>query len=217
MDRFCLPPVQAVFFDLDGTLTDSEAMHFESFQSALATVNIFDFDLPEYRSMFGMRTEQELERIARRRNRTFDIAAAAAAKTVEHEKLVRTRLPADPALRAILERLRPHAALGVCSNARTAMVDLVLTRLGVRDLFAVVIGGDRVMRSKPDPEMYLKAAAEIAVEPSRCAVVEDTSFGIAAARAAGMFAVAVTAYNTVPQDFSQADLVVPELGRLEPG
>jgi HAD superfamily hydrolase (TIGR01509 family) len=101
--------------------------------------------------------------------------------------------------------------LAVVSSGTSDYVEFVLRWLGVRGAFQVVVSGEEVRRGKPDPEGYLLAARLLRAEPPDCVALEDTAHGIAAARAAGMHAIAIPNPLTAGMDFSGADAVVDDL------
>jgi beta-phosphoglucomutase-like phosphatase (HAD superfamily) len=90
-------------------------------------------------------------------------------------------------------------------------VDLVVDRLGVRDLLGAIVTGTDVTRGKPDPQVFLLAAGRLDVRPSRCLVFEDAPVGVAAARAAGMRCIGVLSTGRTPADVRAADHVVRTL------
>jgi HAD superfamily hydrolase (TIGR01509 family) len=117
-----------------------------------------------------------------------------------------------PGLEAAIGRLSGAGLeLAVATSGTRAYVDLVLERLGVRAAFRAVVSGEDVANGKPDPETYLRAAALLGAGPAECVALEDTFHGVAAARAAGMHAVAVPNALTAGMDFSGADAVVADL------
>jgi len=98
--------------------------------------------------------------------------------------------------------------MAVASSSTADMVNHVVDRFHLRDYMDYVINGDMVTNGKPDPEIFLKAAAALGVTPERCAVVEDSTAGIQAARDAGMFCLAYSGANVHGVDQSGADVIV---------
>ena len=96
----------------------------------------------------------------------------------------------DGAVDAV-RRLAGTFTLGVASSSNRPLIEVVLERAGIAELFAAVVSSEEVARGKPAPDVYLEAARRLAVEPGRCAAVEDSSNGIRAAHAAGMRVLAV--------------------------
>jgi len=108
---------------------------------------------------------------------------------------------------AIDQRVGPIAAKAKEKNIRLAIgtaaipsnIDYVLDNLQLRQYFPVIIGADDVTKSKPDPEVFLKAAKQLGVAPDQCIVFEDSPKGIEAARRAGMKAIGITSYHTAEE------------------
>ena len=95
------------------------------------------------------------------------------------------------------------------------LVEAAARRLGVAPFLSLVLGAEDVEHGKPDPECFLSAAGALGVEPAWCVVFEDSAAGIAAARNAGMFCVAISRPDRPPQDVSAADIVVSDLAEFK--
>jgi len=105
--------------------------------------------------------------------------------------------------------------LAVCSTSHERAVNLVVEKLlgsQRKGHFSAILAGDVVSKKKPDPEIYNLASQRLGLEPSECVVVEDSRNGLLAAKAAGMHCVVTTNGYTEDEDFTEADLVVSELG-----
>jgi HAD superfamily hydrolase (TIGR01509 family) len=99
--------------------------------------------------------------------------------------------------------------VALVSNSVRDFVELTLTTAGVRDRFDVVLTADDVVRPKPAPDLYLAACAALRAGPAACVGLEDTATGIAALRAAGLFAIGIPSFPGIP--LADADLVAPSL------
>jgi HAD superfamily hydrolase (TIGR01509 family) len=125
-------------------------------------------------------------------------------------------LPLRPGVaRLVDEAIASGIRLAVCSTSNERAVNLVVERLlGLQRKahFAAILAGDVVSKKKPDPQIYNLACHELGLAPSECVVVEDSRNGLLAAKAAGMFCIVTTNVYTKDEDFSEADLVVSELG-----
>ena len=100
--------------------------------------------------------------------------------------------------------------MAVASSSTKKMVDYVVDRLNLRDYVQFVINGEMIQNSKPNPEIFLRAAEALGVEPGKCAVLEDSGAGIEAAKNAGMFCVAYSGTNVHGVDQSGADVIIDE-------
>lgn len=207
-------PISALIFDFDGLLLDTETPAYESWrrvyaehglelplelwQHALGTAHGFDA-LTHLADQVGAALDRELVR-ARRQALKDELSAA------------ETLLP------GVMGILREAAALGlacaVASSSGRAWVEGWLGRHGIRQNFACVRTADDVRRTKPDPELFLSAAACLGALPAACLVFEDSPNGILAARAAGMRCVAVPGAISGRLRLPEADLVLAHLDAL---
>jgi HAD superfamily hydrolase (TIGR01509 family) len=203
---------RAAIFDFDETIIDLEPQHTaayvalcrelgsdyasmpESFRTGSGR-RIVD-DLREMRAHFGWpASEDELFAM---RNRHFSHACRTAA------------LALMPGVEDMIRGLHARGLpLAVASSAVKHDIEEILARFGLRGLFAVIVDGSEVTRGKPDPEAYLVTAAKLHIEPRDCVVFEDSTVGVRAAKAAGMYCIAVRnpRAQTV-QDLDDADVVV---------
>lgn len=176
-------PCSALIFDFDGTLADTMPGHFVSWQ---ATLRRFGADLSEARfySLAGVPAAEIIELLNREHGYGLD---------VEHTRAERERHYAESnplieeiAMVADVARAYAHLPMAVATGNLRSVVEPVLTALGLRKLFKVLIAAEDVTRGKPDPEVFLLAAEQLGVPPSECVVYEDADLGIEAARRAGM-------------------------------
>ncbi len=125
-------------------------------------------------------------------------------------------LPLRPGVaRLIDEAIAADVTLAVCSTSHERAVNLVAEKLlgsERKARFSAILAGDVVSKKKPDPEIYNLASERLGLEPSECVVIEDNRNGLLAAKAAGMYCVITTNGYTKDEDFTEADLVVSELG-----
>lgn len=125
--------------------------------------------------------------------------------------------PLPGALEA-LKRLRAWGLrLGLASSSQHAVIAAVLKRLGLTQAFEVVVSAEDAVAGKPHPEVYLRAAAALGVEPGACVAIEDSPKGVAAAKAAGMACVAVARPPVSPAELGAADAVIGSLDELNAG
>jgi HAD superfamily hydrolase (TIGR01509 family) len=205
--------IDAILFDMDGVLMDSEPLHLRATQFALG--ERARYTERDNQSFFGA-TDPEMFRILRI---LFDLDASTDELVRrKHEHLVcliRTEGRGLPGVPEIPLRLREAGfRLGLVSASARAVIDAILKAVGLSGAFETVVSGDEVARGKPAPDGYLMAARRLAIEPERCFVVEDTRNGVLAAKAAGMTVAAVPGPATIHEDFSPADLVLPSLEAL---
>jgi HAD superfamily hydrolase (TIGR01509 family) len=190
--------VEAVIFDLDGTLVDSEVSYRSAFHE---TVRLFGqkMDDAEYAGLIGLATPDRLAMLARRFGPGFPEGDFIAEYYRRKRLSLAGRIDLKPGARALLDWLRARdipMAIATASSAQTACALLAKTGLG--EHFATILTRDDVQRRKPHPELFLRAASAMGIEPDVCLVVEDSAPGIQAGYAAGMMPVLVPDLARVP-------------------
>jgi HAD superfamily hydrolase (TIGR01509 family) len=206
--------IDAILFDMDGVLMDSEPLHLRATQLALGD-RPHSFTVRDNQAFIGA-TDSEVFRVLRV---LFDLEASTAElvqKKREHLiGLVRAegrRLPGVPEVP--LQLRGSGLRLGLVSASARPVIDAILEAVGLGDAFDTVVSGDEVARGKPAPDGFLMAARRLGMAPERCFVVEDSRNGVLAAKAAGMTVAAVPGPTTAHEDFSPADLILPSLEAL---
>ncbi len=203
------PVVRCVVFDMDGVIVDSEPAHEAANRAVSGTLGKTDVD-DLLESMVGRRVRDLTEEVARRTGE--DPKAVLARREETFWRLVRAELRPQAGLAECLDRLEAAGRrLAVASSGTREYIAHVLTTLRVRDRFEVVVSGEDVVHSKPDPEIYRLAAERLEVPAEVCAAVEDAPNGVISAAAAGMHVIAVPHGPTVGKDFTGAHVVVPDL------
>ena len=201
---------KAVIFDLDGVITDTAHYHFLAWKRLADSVGA-PFDEAFNEQLKGVDRMGSLELILARAPRTYTLEekrALADAKNGHYQELIATMTPGDllpGALRALEEVRAAGLKIGLASVSRNAFT--VLDRLGIRDRFDDVVDAATVVNGKPDPEIFLTAAAHLGVDPKDCLGVEDAAAGVASIKDAGMFAVGVGS----PDVLYRADRVIPSM------
>jgi len=181
---------EAVIFDLDGVLLDSEQRWNEAKQEVTrAAGGRWRDDAAE--AMMGM-SSPEWSAYMREVLAVPLSAAAINAAVVERMAAGYEReLPLLPGAVAAVRSLVARWPLGLASSSNREIIDAFLERSGLGDEFAVTLSSEEVGRGKPAPDVYLEVAARLGVEPAACVAVEDSANGLRAAAAAGMAVIAV--------------------------
>jgi pyrophosphatase PpaX len=177
-----------VLFDLDGTVVDSGAIILASMRHATREVLGRDYSDEELmQAVGGPGLEAQMAALAPEHvERLVDVYRA-------HNEPLHAELEACAGMGDVLVRLAEEGwKLGVVTAKRRSTVELAFDRVPLGHLFETVVGGDETERHKPDPEPLLLAAERLGADPSETAYVGDSPFDVRAAKAAGMFAVAVT-------------------------
>lgn len=206
----------AVIFDMDGVIVDSEPRHERAFLEVVTEIGYGHNHGVEFANYVG-RTDKEIwvDFVARHHppHSLEDLLAMKRARVLD---ILRRDRPLFDGLPELVERLAQRYRLGLASGSEPLVVEEVLRFRELRRFFSVVTTSSEVKHGKPAPDIFLRAAALLEVEPSRCWVVEDSKPGVAAGLAAGMKVIAIT--NTHPRsELSHATQVVDdydELGRI---
>lgn len=182
----------AVIFDMDGVLLDSGAHHREAWRRLLTELGV-DPAPDFWRSTIGRPAEEAVAQLLDRPLPPAEAAALARRKREHYTRLAARGMlpvPGAPAFVGILATAGVPRA--VATSASRPDVEALLTEIGVRRHFEVVVTADDVRRGKPDPEVYLRAAAGLGSPPEGCLVFEDSVVGVHAARNAGMRVIGLT-------------------------
>ena len=184
--------IEAVLFDMDGLMFDTERLWTEAWIAA-AEAEGLPVDLGLVAAMRGCNRAGCRQVCLERLGPDFDFDDYQAKARVVMDRLVDERgLPKKPGLVQLLEELeRRQMPAVVCTSTRRATTEGYLKRAGVERFFRGLVCGDDVQRGKPDPEVFLKGAALAGRAPERCMVLEDSPNGIRAGAAAGCKAVMV--------------------------
>ncbi|HXV02778.1 MAG TPA: HAD family phosphatase [Gaiellaceae bacterium] len=209
--------IEAVVFDLDGLLLDSEQV-WDEVREILTRERGGRWHEQAQADMMGMSSTQW----SRYMHEELDVPD----QPEEINRLVvermleryRDRLPViDGAVEAV-RRIGERWPLGLASSSNRPLIDLALDLMGIADRFRVTVSSEEVERGKPAPDVYLEAARRLGVPPDRIVAIEDSANGIRAAKAAGMRVIAIPNPHYPPPEeaLEQADAVLDSLSELTP-
>jgi HAD superfamily hydrolase (TIGR01509 family) len=220
-------PLEALIFDVDGTLADTEETHRQAFNAAFIQFELWwDWSPQQYAELLAVSGGKE--RIAHYIER-LEVPAAERARlrqlvpAIHREKtrlftelIADGRAPFRPGVARLIREARAAGCkVAIASTTTAANVEaLISSNLGqdaYRE-FAVIACGDQVPEKKPAPDIYNLVLAELGLPAAACVAFEDSGNGVRAAKAAGLFTVVTPTLWTVAQDFSGADLVLHSLG-----
>jgi HAD superfamily hydrolase (TIGR01509 family) len=207
--------LRAVLFDLDGTLVDSERQNAESVARALARRGRALSD-EEREFVIGHGWREIYAHLAGNGGVDLGFDALMAAAAVERERLVEEEgLVVLPSARETVRRLAARYAATIVSGSSRAEIEMCVRALGLAAEIPWFIGTEDTARGKPAPDGYLLAAERLRVAPEHCLVIEDSTAGIRAGRAAGMVVVGVRAGNFAGQPQDEAHAVVDTLADVD--
>jgi HAD superfamily hydrolase (TIGR01509 family) len=207
-------PIQAIIFDMDGVIVDSEPRHERAFREVFQEMGYGETHGMHFPDYYG-RSDRALwiDFIAKHRPpQTLEMLSAW--KQERFLELIRQEQPIFNGLPELLEKLAPRYQLAVASGSFHPVIDEVLALQNLRRFFPVVVSVQDVPRGKPAPDVFLRAAALLSMEPNQCGVIEDSAAGVDAALAAGMSVIAIT--NTLPvEQLARATKVVRTFAEIE--
>ena len=186
--------IKALLFDLDGVIVSTEKNHFEAWRETASKLGIA-FSEHDNEALKGVNRVDSLKQILKLGNKTVSAEEFESLLVFKNDMYLDsiTTLSKDdllPGVHALLLQAKSMGVkIGLGSSSKNAQ--MILTRLGITNLFDVIIDGNGVTHPKPDPEVFLNGAKALALAPSDCLVFEDASSGVAAAKAGGFIAIGV--------------------------
>ena len=193
-----------VIFDFDGVIADTEKLHFAASREVLTRLGVALDEAAYYAKYLGYSDQRMAEALG------VDPTRFIAEKGAVYDTLLGSGAILFPGAAACIERLAAGAGpIAIASGAFREEIEHILSGAGLREHFHVIVGARDAAHSKPHPAPYLEAARRLQVDPSECVVIEDSMWGLDAARAAGMKTIAVT--HTYPRQQLTADLIVDSL------
>ncbi len=215
--------LRAVIFDFDGVIIDSEALHLRAFNKALAQFDVEIKTEDYYKDYLGL-TDADCFKMLRRQGRlkTDDrqIKSLVKQKNQIFEELAKTEGRIIEGVNDFLQMLsQNNIPMAIYSGAVLAEIELILERAKLRHFFETIVSAEQVKKGKPDPEGFTLALKRLnekscnTILAEQCIVIEDSWWGLEAARAAGMHTIAVT--NSYDADqLTMAEKVVNKLSEL---
>ncbi len=209
--------IDAVVFDMDGLLVDSEPLWERARVEVFGADRLRWTDADQDRIM-GTSTREWAEYVAQRLDHAFTLEQVIDRVLVQMEAYYRERIPVLPGAQAVLVQLADKYPLGLASGSPYRLINAVLDGTGWADLFDSVLSADEMPRGKPAPDIYHAIASRLGVTPARTVVFEDSTNGILAGHAAGAKVIAVPGtYHQPGQDvLDKADLVLGSLAAFSP-
>lgn len=174
----------ALIFDCDGTLTDSMPLHFVAWRNTMQRYAI-EFTEEAFYAMAGMPSDKIITILASEQGVPVSADQAAQHKEAAFETMI-DRLEPKPRVCNVARDHFGKMPMAVASGGARPIVNRQLRHIGLADLFDVVVTAEDTVRHKPQPDVFLKAAQRLNVDPTKCLVFEDSELGFSAADHAGM-------------------------------
>lgn len=215
--------LRVVIFDFDGVITDSEILHFRAFNRVLAQYNVEITTKDYYKEYLGLSDADLFQSLVDRGLLKVDssqVENLLKQKKQTFEKLAKTEGRIIEGVRDFIRMLEQNNIPGaICSGALLAEIELILEEAELRYFFEVIVSAEQVRKGKPNPEGLLLALRRLnkkrqePVLANQCIVIEDSYWGLEAARAAAMHTVAVTnSYDA--EELTMAEKVTSNLSKL---
>lgn len=206
--------VKAVIFDLDGVLVTTDKLHFEAWKALAEKLGITGFTKADNARQRGVSRMASLEVVLEKTDKVYsdeEKIALAEEKNANYVESLASLSKADvlPGVFDFIDFIKSKG-IKVAVGSASKNTPLILNKTELEDKFDAVSCGLDTTKSKPDPEVFLIAAKKLGIAPEECVVVEDSDAGIEAAKAGGMYAVAVGEAEHNPK----ADIAVASLDSL---
>ena len=191
-----------LIFDLDGLLSDTESLHMKAYVKALSNISI-ELSEDEYADHW-IRQGLGIEQFIEKRNLALSASTIRNAKSIIYQDLLHSELKPMPGMQHILGTFHGKTGIALATTSSAQDAHYVLTRLDIVKYFQAIITQDDVTIGKPAPDIFVKAASRLGVNPTSCVVIEDAEKGIIAAHSAGMRSVAIPNTLTATNNFNLA-------------
>jgi beta-phosphoglucomutase len=214
--------LEAIIFDFDGVIADSERLHLLAYQQVLTPLGLELTEDAYYRQYLGYDDLGVFRSYARNNGLAWDdptVFDLVAAKGKRFAQMSARGEMLYPGSAAFIREAANAVPIAIASGALTHEIEELLSRVELLDLFAAIVGADQTTRSKPSPDPYLEAFRRLndngrSLDPSRTVAIEDSHWGLASAATAGLRCVAVTNTYTAEELAPHAELVVKGLDAL---
>lgn len=206
--------IQALIFDMDGTLVDSEKVHYDAWKATLTQYGVTPFSFASFMQYVGASNEILAEDYIE----SHDLQASVEQMVHEKQDIYLEMIPQIkplPGVMEILTRFHSKFRLGIASSSHLVELEKILESLDISSYFEHVVGGDMIANKKPDPEIYLYSADLFQLTPGECVAFEDSEPGILAAKSAGLYGIAIPNSLSTGHDFSLADRVLNRMDQLD--
>ena len=213
--------LRAVIFDFNGIIVDDEPIHFELFQRVLKQEDINLTEADYYARYLGCDDRGAFTTAYREHGRALSdskLAQLIERKAAYYQEDIKTKMRVFPGVQTLLPDLARRLPLAIASGALRNEIEIILSSIELLPHFLAIVSAEDVTRGKPEPEIFLKALAQLntalgshyPIRPAECLVIEDSKEGIRGARRAGMKCLAVT--NSHPAELlHEADSIVDSL------
>jgi HAD superfamily hydrolase (TIGR01509 family) len=207
--------LKAVIFDMDGVIIDSEPFHFEVNKRLFKSLKI-EVSEEEYRRYIGISNTTMWTEIKRNHGLPQSIKELVTLQVNGNIDFMKSERvdPVSGVIDILFGLHKAKTLIGLASSSPYQIIAMVLDKFNIKRFFNAVVSGEDFEKGKPSPDIFLKTAAMLGVLPGQCIVIEDSTHGVHAAKAAGMKCIGFANVNSPGQDLSKADLIVDDFRAL---
>jgi beta-phosphoglucomutase family hydrolase len=206
--------IRAVIFDTDGVIVESESAHVEAEKQVLSKYGV-SISADELHKYAGITAKAIFTQLIKKYKLKVEVERILRQKEQILFKFLEEDAEPTKGIIGLLFRLRERdVKLCIGSSSPMKQIKYILKKLNIAYLFDFAIGSDNILHSKPNPEIFLKAAAGLGLKPQECLVVEDTKLGVEAAKRAGMKCIDYKNPKSGHQDLSKTDIVIDNFSQL---
>jgi beta-phosphoglucomutase len=213
--------LRAVIFDFNGIIVDDEPIHFELFQRVLNEEAIHLNEQDYYDRYLGCDDRGAFTTAYREHGQALSqskLDQLIERKAAYYREEIKSKIRVFPGIQTLVSTLAKKLPLAIASGALRHEIEIILSSIGLRANFRAIVSAEDVTRGKPEPEIFLKALAQLnaalnsdhPISPAECLVIEDSKEGIRGARRAGMKCLAVTNSHP-PELLNEADSIINSL------
>jgi len=211
--------IKAVIFDKDGLIIDSEPIHSKAFEVVLRSYGKVPKLFPNgLVHIVGLRGDQSWKLLKEKYDIKENIEVLRKKQRENYSKLLKSKMTLMPGVLSILKLIKvKKLKTAIASSSIRKHILHVINTLNLSTYFDVIVSGQDVVQSKPDPQIFLVTAEKLGLKVSNCLVFEDSETGVQAAKRAGMKVIAVPTKHTRNHDFSRADMIINSLEEMDWG
>lgn len=196
---------------MDGTMIDSEILHYQAYKDVLAELGI-DFIMENYLPYFGAKDENVCTDLVKKFNLLIENKKLLENKNNTFNNKYMSKIVPQKGLFELLRKLKENNyPLAIASSSQLHDIEMVLAKLNIKDYFKAIVSAELVEYGKPAPDIFLLAAQKLNIMPKNCLVLEDSLRGVQAAKSAGMTCYAIPTNWSKSEDFSNANKILDSL------
>lgn len=208
--------ITTVIFDMDGVIVDTEPVHYYAYRQHFSQLGI---DVPDemYATFTGNSTKNVYQRLKEAFTLTDEVEGLIGQKRQIFNDAFDSKEDLDllPGVGALIEDLHNNGfQLILASSSAKVTIERVFRRFGLHKYFTHIVSGEDFPRSKPDPAIFEKAAALSGVAKKECIVIEDSTAGVRAAKAAELYCIGYKSDHSILQELAEADMIVSDFASL---